>query len=104
MIAPTPLPSQSSAVSCTWNELTFQLHSQLAANERTVGAKFYCGDDPGAKSAVAELLRDVGVDSIDAAPLTNARFLEPAMMLLIQLAYPLRMGPLGLKLIRADEQ
>jgi predicted dinucleotide-binding enzyme len=79
------------------------LHTRFAANERAAGTTFYCGDDPGAKSTVAELLREVGIDPIDAGPLTNARFLEPAMMLLIQLAYPLGMGPIELKLILAEK-
>ncbi|MGA2277348.1 MAG: NADPH-dependent F420 reductase [Terracidiphilus sp.] len=79
------------------------LHTRFAANERAAGTTFYCGNDPDAKSTVAELLREIGVDPIDAGPLTNARFLEPAMMLLIQLAYPLGMGPIGLKLILAEE-
>jgi predicted dinucleotide-binding enzyme len=65
------------------------LHPQSAPNGRESGTTFYCGDDPSANSIVAELLREVGVEPIDAGPLKNARFLEPAMMLLIQLAYPL---------------
>ena len=49
---------------------------------------------------MAGLLRETGVDIIDAGTLRNARFMEPAMMLLIQLAYPLGMGPVGIKLLR----
>jgi predicted dinucleotide-binding enzyme len=47
----------------------------------------YCGDDAGAKSAVAGLLRDLGFEPLDAGPLTNARLLEPFGMLWIYLAF-----------------
>lgn len=40
---------------------------------------FYTGDDPEAKQVVADLLRETNVEAIDAGPLKNARFVEPAM-------------------------
>jgi hypothetical protein len=54
-----------------------------------------------AKKIVAGLLRETGVDAVDAGPLRNARFVELAMILLVQLAYPLGMGVVGIKLFRA---
>ncbi len=61
---------------------------------------FYCGDNAEAKQIVADLLREVDVDPIDAGPLRNARYVEPAMMLLVQLAYVQQMGQVGLKLLK----
>jgi 8-hydroxy-5-deazaflavin:NADPH oxidoreductase len=54
---------------------------------------FYCGDDAAAKSVVASLLRDLDLEPVDAGPLTSARFIEPAGMLNVQLAYGMGLGP-----------
>lgn len=80
------------------------LHSGAPKFGKETASAFYCGDDTEAKKLVAGLLRETGVDTIDAGPLRNARFVEPAMMLLIQLAYPLGMGPVGIKLLRAKSK
>lgn len=77
------------------------LHSQAPTVGGAVPTVFYCGDEPDAKGIVAGLLRQTNVEPVDAGPLVNARFLEPAMMLLVQLAYPLAMGPLALRLLRS---
>ena len=62
---------------------------------------FYCGNDAAAKSVVASLLRDLDLEPVDAGPLTSARFIEPAGMLNVQLAYGMGMGPLvGTKVLR----
>jgi 8-hydroxy-5-deazaflavin:NADPH oxidoreductase len=61
---------------------------------------FYTGDDEEAKQAVADLLREVDVEPIDAGSLKNSRYVEPAMMLLIQLAYTQQLGQVGFKLLR----
>lgn len=61
---------------------------------------FYTGDDPQAKQVVADLLGEIDVEPIDAGPLKNSRYVEPAMMLLIQLAYAQQFGQVGLKLLR----
>ena len=62
---------------------------------------FYCGNDPAAKASVASLLRDLDLDPVDAGPLTSARYIEPAGMLCVQLAYGMGMGTmLGMKLLR----
>jgi 8-hydroxy-5-deazaflavin:NADPH oxidoreductase len=61
---------------------------------------FYTGDDEEAKQVVADLLREIDVEPIDAGPLKNSRYVEPAMMLLIQLAYTQQLGQVGFKLLR----
>ena len=55
---------------------------QFGAETPTV---FYCGDDAEAKAKVALLIADLGAEPVDAGPLTNARFLEPYNMLVMQL-------------------
>jgi 8-hydroxy-5-deazaflavin:NADPH oxidoreductase len=67
------------------------------AQEATV---FYCGDDTEAKSVVAELLKETAVEAIDVGGLSAARYIEPAMMMLIQLAYTQQMGQVAFKLLR----
>lgn len=47
---------------------------------------FYCGDDADAKALVAGLLRDLGLDPLDAGPLSSARLLEPLGLLWARLA------------------
>ncbi len=61
---------------------------------------FYTGDDEEAKQVVAGLLREIDVEPIDAGSLKNSRYVEPAMMLLIQLAYAQQLGQVGFKLLR----
>ncbi|TWG11448.1 NADPH-dependent F420 reductase [Actinoplanes teichomyceticus] len=59
------------------------------------------GDDRDAKKAVIDLGDQLGFDAVDAGPLTNARYLEPAVELLIQLAYGQGLGAnIGLHLAR----
>jgi predicted dinucleotide-binding enzyme len=60
---------------------------------------FVCADDPAAKRAVQELVRDIGAHPVDAGPLTAARYVEPAMMLLVSLAYAGMPRDLGLRLL-----
>jgi 8-hydroxy-5-deazaflavin:NADPH oxidoreductase len=47
----------------------------------------YCGEDSKTKELVANLMRDVGFDPVDAGPLQIARYTEPFAMLVAQLAY-----------------
>jgi predicted dinucleotide-binding enzyme len=62
---------------------------------------FYCGDDTAAKAAVAALLRDLDLEPVDAGPLTSARYIEPAGMLVVQVAYGMGVGPnIAMKLLR----
>lgn len=52
-----------------------------------VPSVFCCSDDPAAKATLAELLLQLETEPIDAGPLSAARLVEPAMMLLVTLAY-----------------
>jgi 8-hydroxy-5-deazaflavin:NADPH oxidoreductase len=59
------------------------------------------GDDDASKRTVLDLAAQLGFDAVDAGPLTNARYLEPAIVLLLQLAYGMQMGTgIGLALAR----
>jgi 8-hydroxy-5-deazaflavin:NADPH oxidoreductase len=60
---------------------------------------FYCGDDAEAKAIVAGLLKETAVEAIDLGSLSTARYLEPAMMMLIQLAYVQQKGQVAFKLL-----
>jgi len=51
-----------------------------------VATQFYCGDDDDAKLVVASLIRDLGMEPVDAGPLRNSRYLEATAMLYIHLA------------------
>ncbi|PTL78651.1 transmembrane reductase oxidoreductase [Vitiosangium sp. GDMCC 1.1324] len=53
----------------------------------------YCGDESSSKAVVAELIRHVGFDPVDAGPLRMARYSEPFAMLIAQLAYGGQGGP-----------
>ncbi|MGH6836007.1 MAG: NADPH-dependent F420 reductase [Methylocella sp.] len=77
----------------------------LAADSHHLGGQqistFYCGNDADAKAAVALLLRDLDLEPVDAGPLTSARFIEPAGMLVVQLGYGMGLGlNVGMKLLR----
>lgn len=48
---------------------------------------FIAGDDPAAKSVVADLASAIGFEAIDAGPLNSARMLEPLAQLWIHCAY-----------------
>jgi predicted dinucleotide-binding enzyme len=53
----------------------------------------YCGDNSGSKRIAAELIRDAGFDPVDAGPLRIARYTEPFILLVGQLAYGGTDGP-----------
>jgi 8-hydroxy-5-deazaflavin:NADPH oxidoreductase len=52
-----------------------------------------CGDNTASKSVVAELIREVGFEPVDAGPLRVARYIEPFGMLSGVLAYETADGP-----------
>jgi 8-hydroxy-5-deazaflavin:NADPH oxidoreductase len=60
---------------------------------------FLCGDDDKAKRVVEGLVRDIGAQPVDAGALSAARLVEPAMMLLINLAYSDVPRDIGLRLL-----
>ncbi len=63
---------------------------------------FIAGDDEGAKKIVMQLARGIGFDPIDCGPLWSARYLEPMAMMIIDLAFDMKMGTkMGYKLVRA---
>jgi predicted dinucleotide-binding enzyme len=60
---------------------------------------FLCGDDDAAKQVVTGLLEDIGAHPVDAGALSAARLVEPAMMLLVSLAYSGVPRDVGLRLL-----
>jgi 8-hydroxy-5-deazaflavin:NADPH oxidoreductase len=60
---------------------------------------FLCSDDPGAKQVVERLIRDIGAHPVDAGQLSAARLVEPAMMLLMAIAYAGVPRDVGLRLL-----
>lgn len=65
-------------------------HTRMFDQEKATG--FYCGDDSSAKAVVSELIRETGLEPLDAGPLMSARYLEPMAMLMIQLGFAEKMG------------
>lgn len=53
----------------------------------------YSGDDADAKEVAAQLIRDAGLEPLDAGPLRVARYSEPFALLVAQLAYEGDNGP-----------
>ncbi|NJN56789.1 MAG: NADPH-dependent F420 reductase [Leptolyngbyaceae cyanobacterium SL_5_9] len=78
------------------------LHSPSTQFDGQTPTVFYCGDDAEAKAIVADLLHETEVEPIDAGPLRNARYVEPAGMLLVQLAYVQQMGQVAMKLLQRE--
>jgi 8-hydroxy-5-deazaflavin:NADPH oxidoreductase len=71
----------------------------LAYERELEPSVFICGDDPEAKKLVEQLVRDLGAQPVDAGPLTAARLVEPAMMLLVSIAYAGVPRDVGLRLL-----
>lgn len=62
---------------------------------------FVCGDDDEARGIIRQLVDDIGAQPVDAGLLVNARYTEPACMLLVQLAYGRGLGGrIGLSLMQ----
>jgi 8-hydroxy-5-deazaflavin:NADPH oxidoreductase len=62
---------------------------------------FVAGDDAGAKKVVTQLSNELGFETLDAGPLSQARLLEPVAMLWISLAFAQGLGPnFAFKLVR----
>jgi 8-hydroxy-5-deazaflavin:NADPH oxidoreductase len=60
---------------------------------------FLCGDDEPAKRIVERLVRDLGAQPVDAGRLTVARLVEPAMMLMVRIAYDGVPRDVGLRML-----
>jgi predicted dinucleotide-binding enzyme len=72
----------------------------VRVNGKGIGV-FVASDDAEAKEVVSSLVQDLGAGVTDAGPLSNARYIEPAAFLLVQLAYKQGLGPkIGFSLIR----
>jgi predicted dinucleotide-binding enzyme len=63
---------------------------------------FVCGDDIAAKRRLEPLLATLNVQAVDAGSLAAARLVEPAMMLLVRLAYAGTPRDLGLRLLERE--
>lgn len=73
-------------------------NSQLISGQQAT--VFVSGDDAEGKKIVSQLLRECQLEVIDAGPLWTARYVEPAMMLLVNLAYAQGFGGrVGFKLL-----
>jgi hypothetical protein len=72
---------------------------QLRYDRDLAPTVFVCGDDAGAKRIVERLIRDLGIDPVDAGPLQAARLVEPAMMLTVSIAYAGVPRDVGLRLL-----
>jgi hypothetical protein len=57
-----------------------------------VACTFVCGDDPEARELVISLVRDLGLDAVDAGPLAEARVIEPLALLWVHLTHHLPEG------------
>ncbi|MBV8518754.1 MAG: NAD(P)-binding domain-containing protein [Acidobacteria bacterium] len=68
----------------------------LAPHGAPAQTVLYCGDDADARAAVADRIRRLGFDALDAGPLTNARELEATSRLLVYLVRVAGYGPLGI--------
>ena len=60
---------------------------------------FICGDDDQSKSLVERFVLDLGAEPVDAGPLEAARLVEPAMMLLVRIAYAAVPRDVGLRML-----
>lgn len=73
------------------------LARDLQAESRTYGhhvpALLYAGDDAEAKAVVAPLIEQTGFRPVDAGPLRSARYLEPLVMLNIELGRTRKLKP-----------
>lgn len=64
-----------------------------AKGNATKPSLVYCGDERRGKRVAAELIRDAGLEPVDAGPLRIARYIEPFCLLVAQLAYEGKGGP-----------
>jgi predicted dinucleotide-binding enzyme len=77
------------------------MHSgSVRIGSRGVGV-FVASDDAEAKRIVTALVQDLGAEATDVGPLSNARYIEPACYLVVNLAYMQGFGTkIGLNLQR----
>jgi predicted dinucleotide-binding enzyme len=80
----------------------------MLSDDPRIGGKapacLLCGDDAAAKAIVTPLVAALPADPIDFGPLANARFAEPAMMVIVRLAFGLGRGyRIGLSLLAESD-
>ncbi|GAB3396282.1 NADPH-dependent F420 reductase [Azotobacter armeniacus] len=68
-------------------------HVFEARNRPNRPSLVFCGDDADSKAVVAQLIRQIGFDPVDAGSLKVARYIEPFGMLSAVLAYETDQGP-----------
>jgi predicted dinucleotide-binding enzyme len=68
------------------------LHSETLRFGEDVPTVFFCGDDALAKQRASELISSLGLEGVDAGPLTAARCIEPLGLLFTRLAYGRGLG------------
>lgn len=73
------------------SEVFFGVYGARGQQERP--SLVYYGDDAKAKQLTAGLIADVGFEPVDAGPLRIARYAEPFVLLMAQLAYEGDGGP-----------
>jgi len=69
------------------------LHSDSMNVGGSLPAVFLCGDDESSCQIVAKLVSDIGAEPITIGKLVFSRYVEPANMLLVALAYVNGFGP-----------
>ena len=75
-----------------FNTVFAAIYDSVAAAERPP-SQVYCGDDAGAKEAVAQLIADAGFEPVDAGGLDMAADVEALARLVIGIAYRQGRGP-----------
>ncbi|MEA2435005.1 MAG: 8-hydroxy-5-deazaflavin:NADPH oxidoreductase [Actinomycetota bacterium] len=81
----------------------FALTYDAIRSAKTKPDHVFCGDDPEAKAAVAQLIADVGLNPIDAGPLANAIHIENFAEFIIDLAYKQGFDPFVYRFIKPSE-
>jgi len=64
-----------------------------ARKQKHLPDMIYCGDHDAAKETAASLIRDAGFNPVDVGALKAARFIEPFVLLVAELAYNGTRGP-----------
>jgi predicted dinucleotide-binding enzyme len=80
-----------SAFSTVPSEVLFSVFESARNGARP--SLVYCGKDKSAKKVAAQLISDAGFEPVDAGPLKVARYIEPFVLLIAQLAYEGTRGP-----------
>ncbi len=75
-----------------FNALFAATYDMLEATDRPISL-VYCGDDAGAKEIVAQLIRDIGLEPVDAGGLDVALRLEAFALMNVGIAYGAGRGP-----------